>query len=688
MAEYILDGIKYVEPKTPKSSDIRGFGKPKRYQIWERHTEYEQWDWNTDPEEGVVWFEDPEEGQLEWYQQEIERINHGEWIFIQGKPVYINKFCYMYHQWYIHQGGYYSQFRDTSLDFFRIWESIDNDPSCLGLVGVKGRRLGMSSMAANIHLVYALTEKNNLQGIVSKQAVDAKEMYLMFKNALENLPEFLMPSIRNIGEKETHLATPRERASKNNQKVSKDRGLNNRVNWLAPSENAYDGRELRFLVLDEAGKYEECSIQKLFSKVQETLATGATVVGKVLMFSTVNEPSKGGEEFEKIWIDSDHQDTKRFTDGKTASKMKRYFVPSYVGVQGYIGVAGESIVDTPTPEQTEYLKNAKHPKTGRPLCDNPYIGSKEFRENEIKLKGTTPELLAEEKRKFPFTWQEAFQSAKKIIYFNRDSHEAQLSIIEEKLRDLGRDAKKGELGRRGWFRENIDGTVRFEDDEAGLWYIHEFPETPNLFEKSTIAGKDVYKPRNTSYGGAGLDPIAHSDLAVDGSGSDAAVVIRKRVDVLDPDNSGKPVALFIGRMDRKADFHKQVYYGIKYYGVMMLGERAPSDFIDFAKENGYTDYLVGVKRSDGSFVYGVPPQNKETIEQHLSAMVESSYNDVEKIWYRRLIQDRLNFDVQNRGAYDGALADGYALLAIPKTVVQEKRKTAVKLLSYGKITTY
>src|SRR5690606_5706678 len=151
-------------------------------------------------------------------------------------------------------GGQYSEFRQTSLDFFRFWEAVDNDPFCLGMIGIKGRRLGMSSMAASIHLLYGLIESNNLQGITSKQAVDAKELFLMVKGALENLPIFLMPQLRNVGEKEIHIATPRERVSKNNQKVTGDKGLNNRINWLAPAENAYDGRELRFVVLDEAAK--------------------------------------------------------------------------------------------------------------------------------------------------------------------------------------------------------------------------------------------------------------------------------------------------------------------------------------------------------------------------------------------------------------------------------------------------
>ena len=160
----------------------------------------------------------------------------------------------------------------------------------------------MSSMASSIQLLICLLEENNLHGIVSKTGVDAKELYYMIKFSLENLPPFLMPDMRNIGEKELFFNTPAQRVSKNNKATTmqKAKGLNNRAGWLPTAENSYDGRRLRTLILDEAAKAEEADITKLFSKISETLITGASVVGKVLMFSTVNEMTKGGANFKSL----------------------------------------------------------------------------------------------------------------------------------------------------------------------------------------------------------------------------------------------------------------------------------------------------------------------------------------------------------------------------------------------------
>lgn len=684
----IVQGLEYYEPERPPLKDIRGYGLPKRQQVWSRDTTYEKWSWNTDPEEGEVWTNKPAEGQMEWLEKEIDILYNGEWIFLDGTPVYFNKYCRFYHQWYTHQGGYYSQFRDTSLDFFRFWELIDNDPFTLGMIGIKGRRLGMSSMAASLHLLYGITEDNNLQGITSKQAVDAKEMYLMVKNALEKLPSFLVPHIRNIGEKEIHIATPRERISKNNQKVTSEIGLNNRINWLAPAENAYDGRELRFLVTDEAAKWEDVHVGKYLSKVSETLVTGATTVGKILMFSTVNAPDKGGAAFEELWLNSDHTDSKLLDeDGQTPTRMKRYFIAGYMGVQGYIDWAGRSVVDTPTPEQSRYLSEQKSPKNGRPLCGNPNIGSREFREKQRIHKGRNPEALAEEKRKFPFSWQEAFDSANNTCLFNLDNIKQREEELKDKLAEQGRDIEKGELGRRGWFIKLDSGRVKFKDDQEGLWYIDTLlPDSES--NKFSYVGKQK-TPTNEIFGAAGLDPIRAGDKTVD-AGSDACCVIRSRYSSLDPERTGKPVAMFLGRMSNSSKFHEQIYNGLQYYGVKMLAERSPLNWLDYAEDNNLTGYLYGTKRSDGSEVKGIVNQQSESTKQeHIDIQVIQSESDWYKIPYIRIIRDRKSFDIKNRTKYDAVMADGYAIMAlrIPlKKVVQKVPEKPV--IRQGKITTW
>lgn len=684
-----IQGLDYVEPPMPPKNKIRFFNLPKNKQMWQRHEEYLNWDWNTDPKLGDVWYRNPAEVQLAWYEEEIERLNFGEWIMINGEPTYFNKYCYFFHQWHTLQEGIYPSYRDTSLEFFRFNEAVDEDPFTLGICGIKGRRLGMSSMAASIQLLICLLEENNLHGIVSKTGVDAKELYYMIKFSLENLPPFLMPDMRNIGEKELFFNTPAQRVSKNNASTAmqKAKGLNNRAGWLPTAENSYDGRRLRTLILDEAAKYEEADISKLFAKISETLVTGASVVGKVLMFSTVNAMDKGGANFKSIWDDSDHVDGKDDM-GQTASRLKRFFIEGYRGVMGYIDQYGNSIVETPTPEQTEYLKTVIDPSTGKPACPNPYIGAKAYRESRRKAMSKDPEKLAEEIRKFPFTWREVFKSASNQCYFNVTDIQNQIEKVDEEMLTLGRDPEKEENGRRGTFVMMPNGRVQFIDDPKGMCYVLELlPENEsNQFE--IIKGRQ--SPSNRAYGAGGLDTFAHAKKAGDG-GSDACLIIWKRYSSVSPDNSGMPVAMFLGRPNRKADFHRVIANMCIYYGVRFLGERAPTDWCDWFEENKLEDYMVVTQRkSDGEKVYGLSPQDKQAREEHLTLQVESSYFDHNKIRFKRLLKDRLNFDIDNRTDYDAMMAAGMATMALKESYEQKKREKVKEnsFFNVGKITTY
>ena len=85
-----IQGLEYHEPPMPPKKNIRFSDLPKSKQMWSRHEEYLEWSWNTDPKQGDVWYRNPAEGQLEWYEAEIERINFGEWLMINGEPTYFS----------------------------------------------------------------------------------------------------------------------------------------------------------------------------------------------------------------------------------------------------------------------------------------------------------------------------------------------------------------------------------------------------------------------------------------------------------------------------------------------------------------------------------------------------------------------------------------------------------------------
>lgn len=665
-----IQEIDYKIPDRPPLRTMRNYDKPKSQQKWTRRTEYLQWDWDLDSDQ---W----EDKQLLWYYDELDRIYDGEWVIINGEPVYINGMFYFFLQWFLLENEYYPEYRDTCLEYFRFVEIAARDPLSLGTILIKGRRLGASSMEAAILLRNLLIHRNKRNGIISKTGDDAKDIFGFAIIGFQGLPAFLKPQIEGNEQPKKELSVKKQSARiKKGQKTSGQmEGLNNILNWKATAMNSYDSGKLLRVLVDESAKWLEVNIQLYWKVVQKCLTKGAMVVGKAAFVSTVNKGDKGGDNFQKMWLDSDPK--KRNALGQTSSRLFRIFIPAYKGYEGYVDQFGNSVWDTPTPEQTEYLKTIG--------CPNPYIGAKEFLQMQRDLVSHDPDLLAEEVRTAPFTWEEVFESAANSSYFkNVDELKYREKQLKEELLDQGRDPLKGELGRRGWFEFMSNGKVKFVDDPKGLWYVNNLlihdPDKINRFRIRGInkKGKKILIPENTEWGAAGWDPFQHIDAA---NGSDACCVIRSRYDMLDPENSDRPEAMFLGRLDTKEAVHLQLFAGLVYYGVQVLGERAPRDWVDWAEENGFEHYVIETERKgDNVIIRGINAQGSEGIEQHLGAMVEKAPKDTSKIPFIRIIRDRLGFDPKHRTIYDAAMADGYAIIACNQSVKKKKltrKKTVI-----------
>lgn len=676
-----LQGLVYTCPPLPDPSTIRGYNLPRSEQIWTRRTEYEDFEWNVNPKEGKLWWIDCSDEQTQFFWEEISRLNLGDWVYINGVPTYFNKYCYFFHQWHTLQEGIHPQYKDVSLEYFRFYQLCEDDPNCVGDCGIKGRRVGLSSMSASIKLLIALLEDNTIQGIVSKTGTDAQEMFLFVKFSLENLPPFLMPDLNKVTESEIHVAKPAKKISKNNTKATADKGKNNRIDYRDTSENAYDQSRKRHMTIDEAAKWIKVNVLIFLSKVMETVVVGASVVGHISLFSTVNKGDKGGNNFRVIWDGSNHIDGKKDNFGRTQFRMKRFFIEGYRGLYGYIGKFGESIIDTPTPEQQLYLSTFIDPSTGKLACAHPTIGARQYLEETRKMNAHDPELLAEEKRKYPFRWEEVFEGANNQCHFNLKEVNDQIERLEAKLEGTNRK----ENGRRIRFKNPNE----WVDDAAGMWWVLKFPDRPH---KAVFKGS-IKCPDNTDFGAAGLDTYHNARATVE-KGSDACLIISSRYNALEPDTSGKPVAMFLGRPLTKKEFHDQVFWGLQHFGVKMLAERSPTDWEDYATDATMRlaspndavkkfGYLCVTRRANDSEVYGVAAQDNSQREQHLTEMIEYANHNIHKIEFLAILRNMISFNIKDRTDYDACMAWGYSLMALKSGIKEIKapKKNNLHILS-------
>lgn len=659
----IYEGLVYETPPVPPLHTIRGYDLPKKEQVWHRDEIYESWSWNENPKDGAVWYLEPEKGQMEWYEATLEKILYGEWIMINGKPVFFNAFSYFFHSWFRTKEGSYPYFKDTSNTFFMFIEICFKDKKCRGANVMKGRRIGVSTMSISVMLQYALTLQNTEQGIVSKTGTDAEKIFkLMLVNGFNSLPSFLKPRLsgNDTPVKTLHVTKQAERANKEKKGTSSSRGLNNKIEWRATSSNVFDGDGLWLLLLDESGKWVETDISAYLPIAMKIIRAGKQT-GRILMITTVNKGDEGGDNYKPIWYGSDQRELDKL--GQTHTKMYRLFIEGYKGMDGWIDKYGNSVVDTPTKEQTEWLKNDDN-------CLDPYMGSKEFCELQRKNLENDPEKLMEEVRMVPFNPEEVFKSANNMCYFNQMEVNSQIEVIDDEILTLGRDINKDDNGRKGWFFKKPNGQIGFKDDTAGMWYMLEFLKEDDA--NKHVMKKGIKCPDNTMYGAGGLDPYAHEKKTVE-KGSDACIIINKRYNPLNPDNSGMPTAMFLGKPSTKPEFYNQLFWGLEYFGVRLLGERMPSDWVQEAIRRGLASpeaekkkvgYLITTKRADESDVYGVNPQDKQGRETHLTEMVEYAQNNMHKIRFKRILKDMLKFDIKDRTDYDACMAWGYSLMAL------------------------
>lgn len=666
----LWEGLIYKTPNIPPLKSIRNFELKKKDQVFTRHTEYEQWEWNEDPKQGPVWWDEPEEGQLEWFRDEIYRILNGEWQIIEGKAVWLNNFSYFYHQWFITKEGYHPEFRDTSQEFLRFLEIVFKDPKCRGGNTMKGRRKGISTMCMSVMLQFGLIKENTEQGITSKSNTDAEKIFqLMLVNGYARLPSFLKPRIsgNDLPKQKIHFTKKAGSITKEKQTGGDKEGLNNKIEFRAPGANVFDGDGLWLLLLDEAGKWLDVKIDDYLVTASQIIHAGKQT-GRIIIITTVNAGDKGGDNYKIVWKGSNQLRLDEL--GQTENKLYRQFIPGYMGGRdgGWIDAYGNSVWDTPTPEQFEYLKTD-------PNTIAPHMGCKQYCELQRKKLANDPEKLQEEIRMFPFTPQEAFNSANNQCNFNVADLNEQTERIETLLEGTG----KKENGRRMTFKMASNGTKYPVDDPKGYWYILELIENDN---KSLYKGS-IKCPDNIAFAAAGMDTYANARATVE-KGSDACIVISTRYDALKPDTSGSQAAMLLGRPDTKGEFHTQVSYGLEYYGIKMLAERSPTDWEDYfiekclasplssSKKHGY---LITTKRSDESDVYGIAPQDKQAREQHLTEMKEYALNNMHKIKFLRILKDMKDFNIENRTDFDGCMAWGYSLIGLRETV---KQSTPIK----------
>ena len=613
------------------------------------------------------WENYPIDFKEKWYDyidKEFTRREQGFWFNNKNLDTYVTGTHFMYLQWSKIDVGK-PDFREANRLFFIFWEACKADKRSYGMCYLKNRRSGFSFMSSAETVNLATISSDSRYGILSKSGPDAKSMFTDKVVPISvNYPFFFKPIQDGMDRPKTELAY-RVPASKftrkkldTNETVKEITGLDTTIDWKNTGDNSYDGEKLKLLVHDESGKWERPNnILNNWRVTKTTLRLGSRVIGKCMMGSTSNALDKGGENFKKLYYDSDVK--KRNRNGQTRSGLYSLFIPMEWNYEGYIDSYGTPVFDTP---EEEILG---------PQGDVIDLGVIEYWQNEVDgLKGDQ-DALNEFYRQFPRTEDHAFRDEAKQSLFN-------LTKIYEQI-DFNGDLKHSSLVTKGSFqwRDGVkDTSVIFVPNNSGRFLVTWVP--PENLQNRVIVKNGIKYPGNDGLGACGCDSYDISDT-VDNRGSNGALHGLTSFSMLDvPPNHF--FLEYIARPQTAEIFFEDVLMACVFYGMPILCENNKPRLLYHFKRRGYRGFSMNRpdklynKLSVTERDIGGIPNSSEDIKQAHAAAIETyienfiglqdrGYGDM---YFQKTLNDWSRFNINNRTKHDASISSGLALMACNK----------------------
>ena len=634
------------------------------------------------------WNKYPDVFKERWYDyidQEFQHREEGFAFYNNGKPTYITGTHYMYLQWSKIDVGA-PDFRESNRLFFIFWEACKADDRCYGMCYLKNRRSGFSFMSSAELVNQATISSDARFGILSKSGADAKKMFTDKVVPISiNYPFFFKPIQDGMDRPKTELAyrIPASKLTRKkldaNEKLEELDGLDTTIDWKNTGDNSYDGEKLKLLAHDESGKWEKPdNILNNWRVTKTCLRLGSKIIGKCMMGSTSNALDKGGENFKKLYYNSDV--TKRNRNGQTASGLYSLFIPMEWSYEGFIDSYGLPVFDTP-----------EKPIKG---VDGKWIdaGVIEHWQNEVEGLKSDSDALNEYYRQFPRTEQHAFRDEAKQALFN-------LTKIYEQI-DYNDDLRHSSVLTRGSFQwENgvQDSKVMFYPNQDGRFLIS---WVPDKYLQNRVIIKDGMKyPGNEHCGAFGCDSYDISGT-VDSRGSNGALHGLTKFSM-----ENIPVNHFfleyIARPQTAEIFFEEVLMACVFYGMPILAENNKARLLYYFKRRGYRGFSIN--RPDKVWsklsptekeIGGIPNSGQDIIQAHAAAIETYVENHVGiqgdnfgSMYFQRTLNDWARFDINNRTKFDAAISSGLAIMGCNRHLYKpvadkEKQKLNLNIAKY------
>jgi hypothetical protein len=626
---------------------------------------------------------------VDYIEEEFKRRDLGFWFINNKIKTYITGAHYMYLQWSKTDVGH-PDFREANRIFYLFWEACKADSRCFGMCYLKNRRSGFSFMASSEVINIATSTRDSSIGIMSKTGTDAKMMFTgKVVPIINNYPFFFMPTRDGNTSPVTELAfrVPSSKITRKNMDKEDDveiDGLDTTITWKNTADNSFDGQKLKILIEDEAAKLEKPNNILNGWRVRKTcLRLGSRIIGKCMMGSTSNALDKGGDNYKKMYNDSDVRH--RNANGQTKSGLYALFIPMDYNYEGYIDEFGHAVLHDPE-------KPVRSAQEGELI----YNGVITNWQNEVDSLKSDPDALNEHYRQFPRTESHAFRDETKSSLFNLTKIYQQIDYNDSLLQD--------HVVTRGYFHwknGEKDSEVVWTPDKNGRFLVSWIPE---MGLRNNFITKNGNKyPGNEYIGAFGCDPYDISGATFGGSNGSLHGLTKFNM-ANAPSNAF--FLEYIARPQTSEIFFEEVLMACVFYGMPILCENNKARLLYHFKNRGYRAFSMN--RPDKhlnklSFtereIGGIPSSSEDIKQAHATAIetyieryvgidAEGNYRQPDEIGnmpFTKTLQDWAKFDVNDRTKYDASISSGYAIMANQKHVyIPEKKqsKISVKFATY------
>jgi len=577
-------------------------------------------------------------------QQEWDRRLNGFWFYNNGAPTYITGLHYFYLNYWTLDTGL-PKYRDTDRKYFYFLQYCIEDPECFGMVEITKRRQGKTFRGGVFLYEYTSRTRNTRSGIQSKTGNDAKEV---FRKAVvqpfKKLPHFFQPvydqskGLTPTSELRFYNTVVKGRKA---SQILDEEELESMIDWKPSEAISYDGQKIHRMLHDEVGKTMEVNVWNRFLVTRYcNLDDEGRIIGKHLLTTTVEDMEQGGAEFQMIWKSSDHNNKQ---GKRTASGLYRYFCPA---------------------DETRYYDRYGYADKDKAL--------NEILEERRLLAGDA-RALSSVIRKEPLSWEEAFRIDGSKCLYN-----------PEKLNErLDRLSWKENLTTRGnfvWQGGVQDSRVEFEPASNGRWQV------VKLFDKDEDSNKvakrgDSYYPNNTLQFVMGVDPVDHS-ATEDGRRSNGAGIVLQKYNAARGDDmyNYSFVARYLYRPESVQIFYEDMIKMAVYYGCSVLFENNKIGLMHYFNDRGYGNFLMWLPERNQPGIAASPKTH-----QQIAELTEDYINNhIERVYFKDLVQDWLEFDMSKTTRFDIAMAAGYALIADQAKVLKKDTSQVRDVSDYFK----